>query len=215
MSVRTIEELHDILSDDLAWRKKELSALKSLIGRSEFGQTKRNALIRSGVAILYAHWEGFVRNAARSYLEYVARMRLEYRALSGNFVGLAVRGLLNDATGSKKAALHNRIVDFFRNEVESRSKLPYRSAVARVGNLTSHRLENISLMLGLDYSIFRTKEKFIDERLVRNRNMIAHGHYLLIDTADYDEMHEVVLALLNTFRNEVANAATLERFRAA
>jgi hypothetical protein len=49
--IRTINELSDRLSEDLAWRKIELSALKGLIERREFELRKNKVLTRSGIAI--------------------------------------------------------------------------------------------------------------------------------------------------------------------
>ncbi|MBD2666493.1 MAE_28990/MAE_18760 family HEPN-like nuclease [Richelia sinica] len=65
MKIRTVEQLSDILARELAWRKVELSALKSLIDSKSFASGKRKALLRSGITILYAHWEGFVKVAAK------------------------------------------------------------------------------------------------------------------------------------------------------
>jgi hypothetical protein len=60
MSIRTAEQLSNKLSADLAWRKKELSEIKSLVESRNFSDQRHKALVRSGVCILYAHWEGFV-----------------------------------------------------------------------------------------------------------------------------------------------------------
>lgn len=65
MALRTAEQLSDKLSEELVWRKKELSEVKSLI-ETKFPPYKHNALIRSGICLLYAHWEGFVKLAANS-----------------------------------------------------------------------------------------------------------------------------------------------------
>jgi len=55
MSIRTTEQLSDKLSTDLAWRKKELSEVKSLVETRKVSPQRYNALIRSGICILYAH----------------------------------------------------------------------------------------------------------------------------------------------------------------
>ena len=72
MSLRTIEQLSDHISNDLAWRKKELSEIKALIETRRFSSQRHRALVRSGILILYAHWEGFIKSASRYYLEYVS-----------------------------------------------------------------------------------------------------------------------------------------------
>ena len=51
MSIRTAEQLSDRLSTDLAWRKKELSELKSLVESRNVSPQRHSALIRSGICI--------------------------------------------------------------------------------------------------------------------------------------------------------------------
>ena len=41
MKIRTLEQLSDKLAEELAWRKKELSILKSLIDSKDFELAKR------------------------------------------------------------------------------------------------------------------------------------------------------------------------------
>src|SRR3954451_15487526 len=46
----------------------------------------RRVLLRALVTICYAHWEGYVRFAARKYLEHVALRRLQYGELDRQFI---------------------------------------------------------------------------------------------------------------------------------
>ncbi len=72
MNIRTVDQLNEFLSGEIIWRKKELTALRSLVESAKSSTDKQNALIRSGMTVLYAHWEGFVKAAASAYLEFVA-----------------------------------------------------------------------------------------------------------------------------------------------
>ncbi len=63
------------------------------------------------------------------------------------------------------------------------------------------------MALGLDYSRFATKEKLIDEKLLKNRNSIAHGQYLLVSFAEYIDLHDEVLGIMQDFYNQVENSA--------
>ena len=71
MSVRTSEELIDRIDKDLIWRKKELTILKTALQSAR--QDRKPVLLRSLVTLLYAHWEGFIKNTSQSYLEYVSK----------------------------------------------------------------------------------------------------------------------------------------------
>jgi hypothetical protein len=61
--IRSVEALDDEISAEIAWRKQELTTALKLIQQST-GHT-RTANVRSGVLILYAHWEGWVKGVAQ------------------------------------------------------------------------------------------------------------------------------------------------------
>ena len=91
MSIKTPEDLNETLATDIAWRRKELSEIKTLIELKNVSPQRHNVFIRSGICILYAHWEGFVKLAGNSCVEYIRIKRLRYRQLSSNFLALAMK----------------------------------------------------------------------------------------------------------------------------
>jgi hypothetical protein len=212
-TIRTLEQLSDCLAADLVWRKKELADLKSLIETASSSSSKEKALLRSGITILYAHWEGFIKTAASSYLEYIAMQRLRYDELSSNFVALALKNKLNQADQTNKASVFTEAIDFIRSQLDERSSVPYKDIVQTGSNLSSSIFREITCVLGLDYSFYETKQILIDEKLLARRNNIAHGNYLSLDKEDYLELHSQVINLLNTFSNQIENCATCESYR--
>lgn len=215
MSIRTTEQLFDALSEELIWRKKELASLKSTIEGARPSPGHRNVMLRSGIALLYAHWEGFIKAASRAYLEFVASQRLRYEELSPNFIALSARSLLNQAAESSKARTHITLTEFFLNDLSKRSNIPYNNGIETKSNLSSEVLRNIVDTLGLDYTDYATKEKLLDEKLLHSRNTIAHGEYMLITLDEYRELHEFVIEMMNHFRTQVDNAASLKHYQVA
>ncbi|MCY2992232.1 MAG: MAE_28990/MAE_18760 family HEPN-like nuclease [Planctomycetota bacterium] len=212
MSIRTLSELEDVMSGEFAWRKKELHSLKTLVIANE--KTHSCDLhIRAAITLLYAHWEGFIRQISRFYLEYVARRRLRNEELSPHFLAMAISGLVRAAEGTSKIQPCLDIVDFFRAEMPVRSRLDWESGVNTKSNLKSEVFREIVLRLGLDYSRFSTKEKLLDEKLLKNRNQIAHGQYLLVDFDEYVSLHEEILGMMQDFYNQIDNCANLGAFR--
>lgn len=213
MKIRTAEQLSDKLAEDLAWRKKELAAIKSLVESKTFSPQQHRVLVRSAVCILYAHWEGFIKLAANTYLDYVNNKRLTYQELSSNFLALAMKEKLKEAKETNKPSLYIPVCDFFRDELNQRCSLP-KDAISTASNLSSEVLEEISLLLGLDFSLYRTKKKLIDEKLLKTRNEIAHGGYLeAFDEDEYVELHPEVIGMLDMFRTQIENAVIQESFR--
>ena len=211
MKIRTLEQLSDKLAEELAWRKIELSALKALIDLKSFSSGKQKALLRSGITMLYAHWEGFIKVAANSYLEFVAMQSLPYNKLSKNFIALAMKDKLDQASETNKATIYTEIADFFMTRLSERSLIKYENRIA-TSNLSSSVFKEIICILGLDYSLYESKEVLIDEKLLKKRNMIAHGNYLDIDEQQYDELHIQVVGIMDNFRNQIDNCASTKQY---
>jgi MAE_28990/MAE_18760-like HEPN len=212
MSIRTLEELSDKLSNDLAWRKKELSEIKSLVEAKNVSDQRHKVLLRSGVCILYSHWEGFVKLAANSYLEYVRLKKLTYKELSSNFLALAMKEKLKEAKETNKPSLYIPVCDFFLSELNQRCILP-KDAISTASNLSSEILKEITDILGIDFSLYSTKSVLIDTKLLKTRNEIAHGNnYLVFEKEEYIELHIEIIGMLDIFRNQIENAAINKKF---
>jgi hypothetical protein len=161
--------------------------------------------------MLYAHWEGFIKVAANSYLEFVAMQSLPYNKLSKNFIALAMKDKLDQASETNKATIYTEIADFFMTRLSERSLIKYENRIA-TSNLSSSVFKEIICILGLDYSLYESKEVLIDEKLLKKRNMIAHGNYLDIDEQQYDELHIQVVGIMDNFRNQIDNCASTKQY---
>ena len=214
MSIRTAEQLSDKLATDLAWRKKELSEMKSLIEAKNVSDQRHKVLVRSGVCILYSHWEGFVKLAANSYLEYVISKRLTYQELSSNFLALAMKEKLKEAKETHKPSLYIPVCEFFLYELNQRSILPKPKDVISTGsNLNSENFKEITYNLGIDFSISSKESVLIDLKLLKTRNEIAHGEDSEFNRDAYLELHREIIGMLDIFRNQIENAAIQKKFR--
>lgn len=209
--IRTREELDKALSDDLIWRRRELTDLRAL-AQGEVPTLRSNVVRRAGIALLYAHWEGFVKKASHYYLEYVASQRLRYSDLAPNFVALAIKARYEHLRASNKLSAANEIAAFYCGNLDRASSVPYKNAVETQSNLSSVVLEDIILALGLDFDGFRVRSNFIDLNVVGRRNHVAHGEYLDIDLKEYLEFHDDVLALIVMFKTEIENAIVLRKY---
>lgn len=207
MKIRTLEHLNQRLNDDLIWRKREIADLNDLIQSRSSLPNKQIVLLRSGISILYAHWEGYIKTVATSYLEFVARQKLTYDDLAINFVAIAMKTKLNEATETSKATVFTEVAKFMLTQMSDRSLIRHEDIITTASNLSSLVLYEIACVLGLDDSFYRTKEIIIDEQLLKRRNAIAHGEYLSLDRDEYRNLQDQLLEMMEYFRNQVENNA--------
>lgn len=207
MKVRGPSELVQVLDGSLAWRKKEISNLHLLINGS-LREHERSTLRRASIPILYSHWEGFTKEAAEAYLELVSRQKLLYSDLKTNFLAIACRSTLKEASQTKNISIRTQLVDFLVYNQDHRAKFSIDGTIDTESNLNSKVLSNLLLTIGLAEDRFWDgKHLLIDGSLLKNRNDIVHGAGAQIDQATYDQLHELVLNILEYVKTSIENAA--------
>ena len=212
MKVRTLEMLSSSLDDEFAWRIKELYGIHADVKNAP--SPSKNGRLRAGVALLYAHWEGFIRNAAHTYLQYVASRGARLEQLSTGLLALALRGRLKEFSSHSDVEKHIGLVTMFRSKLGESAKLPTSEALTTGGNLNSERVRQIVLTLGLDYAPYELKENLLDAQLLRLRNNIAHGKGLCPTEPEFESLFTEVLDLLRCFKTQIENAAVLKLYEA-
>ncbi len=211
MKIRTLEQLTLTLDEDLVWRKKEISLLKSFVTK-KFNNSQEDAHTRSLVVITYAHWEGFIKNSSQAYLNYVSMRKLPYAHLSINMLSIAIRKILGRAFQSKKLEDHIELVDFFDSKMQEKFSDNVENSINTKSNLSSDVFFEILLSVGIDKSKFEGKKNLIDEKLLKSRNSIAHGSELLISQEDAISTSETIIQMLDLFKTEILDAAQFKLY---
>ena len=211
MKIRTVEQLCDALNHELIWRKRELTDLKYSIERAS-QDSRRRVIARSGITILYAHWEGFIKTASQYYLEYISRENLKNSELQLNFLTISMFKSTGLKSFSKNISTYEMLTEFYISKMNENACIPYKSIIRTESNLSSKVLREIVWCLGLDYSIYETKENLIDINLLKRRNNIAHGEYIDIDPNDYIELRDNFILLMTTFRDQILNSASMKAY---
>ena len=135
MKIRTINDLQDSIDAEMAWRKRELSAILATVkGSRNFA---KDTAIRAAIALLYAHWEGAIKNLATYYLEYVSALKLPYGELKPNFLAISLKSSLDSFSESNKSAIHTKIVTEIINSDSVRSAIPTEGIIKTGANLNS------------------------------------------------------------------------------
>lgn len=213
MKIRTIYELQDAIDSEMAWRKHELSTVRSNVSNAR--KFAKDTAIRAGIALLYAHWEGTIKNIATYYLEYVSVLGLSYGQLKTNFLAVALKYNLQSFGESNKTTIHTTIVNKVINSHDVKFKIPVEGIIKTNSNLNSEIFIEIMATIGLECKEYESSYKLIDTVLLQKRNMIAHGERLEaldLDETRYYEIHDKIFGLMQLFSNQVSNAAIQKQY---
>lgn len=210
MKIRTKENFIDALDNEIAWRKKELSYLK---GNVKTNSPYFKTHLRTGIVLLYAHWEGFVKNSCELYLTYIKSLKLRYDELGENIIAFSLKGMLNEFEQTNKSSIHCQIINFLLNKLNERANVPNDNVIRTGSNLNSNILREILTTVGLDYSNYELKNNLIDTVLLKNRNSIAHGEYIEIDEIDFVDLHTEIVTMMDDIKNRLSNMVVLETFK--
>ncbi|KJZ41724.1 MAE_28990/MAE_18760 family HEPN-like nuclease [Pseudomonas fluorescens] len=209
--IRTLSILQDSLDNGLAWRVKEIANLKISVRGSP--SLSARTVVRAGVPLLYAHWEGFVKQASQDYLSYVTSQRLTYGELASCFVVFGTKKHLSNITTSRQASINIEVVNFFRKCNTDRADLVLSNAIDTQSNLNSEVFQNIALSLGVPVNPYSSYFNLIDESLLARRNKIAHGEYLDLNEEDFRNLSNEVIKLLRNYKTDIENLASLGAYK--
>jgi len=204
VKIRTLLELSDAVDEETAWRRQELSL--SLSSAKLARGLSQAVALRAGVALLYAHWEGWIKGVSTLYVRYVRAQRLAFSEMSPGFLGNALKTRIELLDESNRASMHTEFAEFIAESMGDRARLS-EHLVRTESNLSSAVLSEILCRLDIADDPFETMKHQIDTLLLHRRNRIAHGVYLDLDIDAYVELHHAVLGMLDRFTNDVLNGA--------
>jgi hypothetical protein len=210
MSVRTLEQFHDALAEDLAWRRKELQLLKTDVVTAP--QILLNTRLRVAIALLYAHWEGFIRSAVCLYVEYVSSKKLRYDELSAEILGVSLKSKIDAIVEAAAPAIHTEFARFLIGDLGNEARFA-RAAYEPAGIMSSTALANITTRFGIPYAPYELKEQLIDSTMCETRHKVAHGEDVLIQPGQYYSLQAEVVTMINDFANSLLDMAVVGAFR--
>lgn len=212
MKIKKIEKLQNLLDQDIAWRKKELINIKSLIHA-----TQNPTLCKAGIALLSAHFEGFLKLAANYYVVFVASQKIKLTDLNTNFVAIHTCKVFTPCASSDKISVHQRVIDDFLEKYFTHNfqvdYSPEQPIISTDSNPSSTVVKNIFDSIGLDFSPYETKKNYIDADLLSNRHKIVHGERIKdIEISDFDNTFKIILDIMVNFLDQILDAAINKKY---
>jgi hypothetical protein len=215
MKFKTSGDLIQYIDDRYNLRRQEISALIDLLGIANLKKNKyqKEVLKKSAVTISYSHWEGFVKETSRSYLEYIKFISPNASSLSSNLLASIIHH------HSKNNESQFDSINFYRKILTDPSykvcqELPIEQLTSTHDNLNYKYLSEIALNIDMRIDSFDFKKEFIDVQLLANRNKFAHGDY----NYDIDEQSAVVIAkstidIMKIFKDNLQNLIGQESYK--
>ncbi len=209
----TAEQCLAAIQADSAWRKKEISSLKQRIALAD--EEPRAILMRAGLLILYAHWEGFVRFASETYIAHINERISRFNApLSQHYRELLMWRCLKRKGDFPHAKSPMGFLDFMQDWRTSPEVLLSDEMIDAEANLDSRVLKKILRILDVPFVEFESKKNLIDEKLLGRRNPIAHGQRRMLSFDEYREADREVRDLLDIFQRKIEDCVQYSAFKA-
>jgi hypothetical protein len=202
------------ITQDRAWRLREISDLKSAILKAD--ESLQRVLLRALTAICYAHWEGYVRFAARKYLEHVALRRFRYGTLDRQFLrNLFLPRLAALSVSKTSIAERCALIDEILNSGQNRFSRVNEDLVSTRSNLSFDVFEDICIVCSVPAQDFVDKATFINLVLLKRRNAIAHGEDTLVALDDLDRVASETVTIMRAFGDALENHVYLQDYKVA
>ena len=202
------------ITEDRSWRLKEISDLKTAINRAD-GNLRR-VLLRGLVTICYAHFEGYIRFAARKYLEYVALRKFKYSEIDRQFLrNYFLPRLAALSTSRTGIAERCALVDEILNSSDRRFSRVNDDLVNTKANLNFDVFTDICLVCSVPKAAFADKATFVNLFLLKRRNGIAHGEDTFVEVEDLDELASGTVEIMRAFGDALENHVYLKAYKSA
>lgn len=213
MKIKTIEKLEEKLENELLWRKKELIDIKSLIEDNK-NNIDKSILIRSGIALLCAHWEGYIRYVANMYIVYISNFNIKTKELRGNFLALSLKKDILNSGITEKTSVHNKLISKIELVRENKFYIKYTDdnrIITTNSNLSYDLFNEILESISIENK-YQLKKNYIDYNLLKRRHEIVHGEKTEFEIEDFISTFEIIMQILEDFKYQVIYAAENKLF---
>lgn len=206
---RNADSAYKALAEEKSWRILELKGLLQA-----FDRQPENAkyIGRAFIAMLYAHWEGFVKRSTAIYLGYLHDKQISAEKLIDPLLGILLSRRQPELSQTRKFAVFTDVVSFIRCPTGTANLDLDMTFIT--ANLKSDSLLEIVNMLGFSFVEFEQYRTFIDNDLVELRHRVAHGSRIerTLDKVTMQGWYEKVGQLIDIFKTKIENAIALETF---
>ena len=208
MKSRPDEKLIFELTTALSNRKKEITDFYMYIqGCQSSGIAE--ILNKSFILLLYAHWEGFIKEYTIKYFSFIISQKLVLSKLTENFLLIYLKSLLKTYKVDKNISQEKKILDMVSKGSKFKIKIDEYFEKYTVGSESNLKFKNYkNICTILNYSLIDETNVFETnlEKLVHNRNSIAHTglkakENTYSDILDIEIMKNLIIGEMENFHS--------------
>ena len=182
-----LKTLNEELSLELKWRYKEIGNIKQIYKENIISEKIFNVfrirlneqskfILRNGILILYAHWEGYFKFCLQTINSKLDFMYVDLNKIDNSLLSLLYKDKHTLKYKNKKVLFEEIVID-------------------TGSNLDWKRLEKLLDIYNFNKRQFKKYEREINQ-LVKIRNGIAHGENAY-HFDDYQSISKYIIAVLN------------------
>jgi hypothetical protein len=206
------DDIQSQIAENLDRRRLEITNLRRIV-LNHVGKPLESTVVRMCVPMIYAHWEGYVKEVCQLYLEHIEGSVTAARQLQPAILGYLWTPMLKPITGGLSFDRRKVVAECALRETRRPIKFgDAEKAINTRSNLNFSVLEGIANDLCLDISSLTQRRRHLDT-IVHIRNIIAHGaNPQTLRHSDFEEHAEAVMGLMEEFERVVVDSIQNARF---
>lgn len=204
------EEFEVLVAEAVDRRREEINLVLRVVANETNTVLEQTAAIMA-LPVLYAHWEGFVKEVVGEYVDFIEKQLLVPSQAHPTIISFAMRKNLKllRETGSVE-----HMTDFAVWMIgASNSPVKFEDKhIETGGNLSYKNLKDLCDNLKIDVANLQSEKKKIDA-LLSKRNNIAHtGRPPKFDTSNVMDEAALVMRLIENFEKILCDCANSKKY---
>lgn len=207
-----LEDSLQEIAENLDKRRLEITNIRRLILNYK-GKPLETTIVSMGIALLYANWEGYVREICQLYLEYIEKAGYCTRELNADMLGYLWTTALKPLTGGLNIDKKRAIAELALNSMGDTVHFSDNERNINVkSNLSFDVLSDLATQLCINDSSLVPYKHHLNS-MVNLRNNIAHGSTpRSLTYKDFEQHANCLINLMEKFETMVFRAAEKSTF---
>lgn len=207
-----INAILEEITENLDKRRLEITNLRRVLLNYADKSLEKTA-VRMAIPLLYANWEGYVREVCQLYLEFIEASGIRIRELMPGLLGYLWTSALKPITGGLNFERKKVVAELALNSMENPVCFADSERIINTkSNLNFDILMDIAAHLCLDNNAFIPLKHHLNA-LVHLRNNIAHGSIPNgLNYNIFEKYASSLIDLMETFEKIIVNALDKRNF---